>query len=498
MSNSLKTAISVGILVIVAIVIYIFSNTVIWIVDDINYQFNMATGGLLNSVWDIFISQWEHYFTVNGRYVAHWLVQLYCGILGQTVFAVCNAMVYVVFIVMLLKLVGSNIRNVLGLLTASLLLLLLYDTLYGPACQIGFVWTFALVTGWLYLFFNNKQTSVLYCAGIFLFSIIAGEGQEAICIGVSGALIIYAVKNYRKMSREQWVMFFGFGIGSLVLCLSPASYGRAESLKTPLYVTLFNTMTYLRVFYVLLIVVVVAKVRRQITMRGFYRENSFYINAMVILLVFNMLIGVYGNRQLMGVELMAAILVLKLLPENRFNIWTLAALFMVVIGQYSVKWIVIKQYKKTYDDIVTLYQESRDGIVYYDVIFSKYRYVCGPSSTFTKLNAGVATLDKLLQSKGSEKKLRVYPACLQSLEGRTEVENQVVEFDDGCFVVIQSKANPAEFVLKRELNFGIYRRPFKDFVFTWDEPLVETDVYRANLIYDEVPLVDNIKVEIQE
>ena len=81
------------------------------------------------------------------------------------------------------------------------------------------------------------------------------------------------------------------------------------------------------------------------------------------------------------------------------------------------------------------------------------------------LNAGVATLDKLLQSKGSEKKLRVYPACLQSLEGRTEVENQVVEFDDGCFVVIQSKANPAEFVLKRELNFGIYRRPFKDFVF---------------------------------
>ena len=499
-SKQRNLAISIGILTIVAVVIFLFSDTVIWIVDDINYQFNMAASPLtrIGSVWDIFESQWEHYFTVNGRYVAHWFVQLYCGLLGQTAFAISNAVVYVLFIVLLLKFVGRNVRDVWSVCAVALLVLLMYDTIYGPACQIGFVWTFALAIGWLYLFFRSKAKSISACIGLFLFSIIAGQGQEALNIGISGALIIYAITNRHKMTRSQWVMFFGFGLGALILCLSPASIGRAEKVAMPLYTTLFNIVSYLRVTYVFLVVMLVAKFCRHISLRAFYKDNSFYVNAMTLLLIFNVMVGVYGNRQLMGIEIMALILTMKLLPQNRFRTWSIVVLILLIIGVYGLKWIVIKQYKATYDDVVELYHKSSDGLVYYDIVFSQYRGFCNPSSTFSRLNCGVETLDRLLRSKGYQKELRVYPACLQSFEGATEVENQVVEFDDGCFVVIQSKADPAEFVLKREMYFGVYKRPFKDYVFTWDAPLVETDAYRANVIYEEIPFIDNIKVEIQK
>lgn len=498
-------AISISVLTIVAVVIFIFSKTCVWVNDDIVYKFNLAISKYRSSehIWipiqtirDIFESQWEHYFAFNGRYVAHWFVQLFCGLLGQTAFAIINALVYVAFIVLLLKLVGRSIRDVWSVASIALLLLLMYDTVYSPAFQIGFVWMFLLSIGWLYVFFYSKTKSIFACIGLFLFSIIAGQGHEALNIGVSGALIIYAITNRKSMTRNQWVMFFGFGIGALTLCLSPASVGRANKANLAFYVTLFNILSYLRVTYVFLIVLLVAKFRRQLSVKVFYKEHSFYINAMILLLSFNMIVGVYGGRQLMGVELMALILTLKCLPSYQFNMNGLLILTLIVSVVYVAKWQYISLVRNEYDDIVELYNKSSDGVVYCDIRMSKSRYICDPTYSLLQRTKVYYYMNKLFRSEGYDKELRVYPACLQSFEGATEVDNQVVEFDDGCFVVIQSKAHPAEFVLKREMNFGVYKRPFKDYLFTWDEPFVETDTYRANVIYEEIPFVDNIGVEI--
>lgn len=484
-------AISIGVLTIVAVVVFVFCYTSVWTGDDIEYQFNFAVSEYLatdsaveriGSLSDLFESQWVHYLTVNGRYVAHWLVQLYCGLLGKTAFAISNALVYVAFIILLVKFVGRTLRDVWCLCTVTLLLLLMFDTIYGPACQIGFVWTFALSMSWLYLFFRSTAKSLSACIGLFLFSVIAGQGQEALNIGISGALIIYAATNRKSMTPGQWAMFFGFGAGALTLCLSPASIGRAEELTVPFYYTLFHTVSFMRVTYLFLIVLLIARFRWHISLRAFCKENSFYFNAMFILLIFNLLwIGVYGNRQLFGIEIMALILTLKLLPQCRLNVWGLAALSLLVLGIYGQRWTKIQNFKVAYEEFVNLYFESKDGVVYYDMFRHNSK-----------------SIEKLLRSEGHDKKLTVYPACLEAFKGVAEVENQVVKFDDGCFVVIQSKKHPAKFILKREINAFVYRHPFKDYVFTWDNPLMETDAYRANVIYEEIPFVDNIDVEIVE
>lgn len=499
MSDKVRFVLAISILAIVAIVIFIYTNSIAWLVDDINYQFNMAGTALqrIQSVWDIFESQWLHYFFVNGRYVAHWLVQLYCGILGQTAFAVCNAIVYVIYIVMVLKLSGTNIRNTLGLCSTAILILFMYDTNYGPACQIGFVWTFAAVIAWMYVFFSDKIFSVYASIGLFFISVIIGWGQEAISIGISGALIMYSLRNYKSMNITQWMMFFGFGLGTLLLCVSPASLGRTEKLDVSLFVTMFNLFSFLRVFYVFLIVLIWSKICNKISLKNFYTENSFYIDSMIILFLFNIVIGIYGNRQLMGIEIMAIILTLRLLPNCSLNRYALVAMTIIVTCIYVVKWQIINHCRATYIDVVELYHKSNDGIVYYDIIYPPNTNICQPASTFSKLNRGVQTLDRLLRSEGYNKELRVYPKCLENINTEN-VKNQIVEFDKGCYVVIQSKKNPAEFVLKRELDFGLYKRPFKDFIFSWNDPLVETDTYRANVIYDEVPFVNNIGIEIVE
>ena len=91
--------------------IYVFAITFVtpWVGDDLEYM-NMAVRGShdlsgkpVRSLGDIFVSQWYHYSSINGRSVAHFLVQLFCALLGQKVFAFFNAIVYVFFIVLIAR-----------------------------------------------------------------------------------------------------------------------------------------------------------------------------------------------------------------------------------------------------------------------------------------------------------------------------------------------------------------------------------------------------------
>lgn len=502
MTTKTKLILSIAILSIVAIIIYIFSANCVWLVDDIHYQFNMAAASNLqriNSIGDIFASQWVHYFSVNGRYIAHWLVQLFCGLLGQKTFAICNALIYIVYISFILKLAGTNIKNTLALLSASLLTLIANDTIYGPACQIGFIWTFVLVFIWLNIFFNAKTNSILKLIFLFFFSIIAGNGQEAISIGISGSLIIYAITNYKQFTNVQWASFFGFGIGSLILCLTPAAISRADNLNVSYFASLFNMLTFFRVFYIFITILIVRSITHKINFKIFYQQNSFYINAILILIIFNFTIGVYGNRQLFGIEALSIILILRLLKNYHFNKTLLFIITIFIVVVFFLKWNNISHSKQTYNKVFELYKKSDTGIIFYDLTFPQNTKFTQPTFHISYSLNGVRFLSQLFQSQESNtsKELKINPTCLQNINDSIDVQNQVVKVGDGCYVVIQSKENPAEFTLKRTLDLYIYHKPHSDFKFSWVDPMFEGKNYNANIIYQDIPFVTNDSIIIE-
>lgn len=502
MNSKAKIILSISVLAIVAIVIYIFSSTCPWIGDDINYQFKCGAGTLqrINSIWDIFVSQWHHYFTVNGRYVAHWIVQLFCGLLGQQAFAVCNAFIYVAYILLVLKLGDGNFKQPLAIISASLLTLTACDTFYAPACQVGFIWTFVLVFIWLYFFFSINTKSVFKLSLLFLFSIIAGNSQEAITIGVSGALIIYAITNFKKLTPAQWAAFFGFGIGALLICISPATISRSENLNVPFTLTILIMLSYFRVFYILIFIISIKLFKRDLNIKDFYRANSFYLNAIIILLIFNLYIGVYGNRQLFGIEAISIILILRLLKAHYFSKKVMSILLIFTIVTFSLKWDIISHSKSTYYKIYKQYVKSRDGLIYYTLPDSFSSKIIQPILPMhTSQNYLTETISKLYQSQTGDtaKVLKIYPSCLQNINDSTHVENQVVEFDEGCFVAIQSKDEPKDFIVKRTLDLFIYKRPHSDYKFSWDNPQFEGPNYNANIIYQAVPFVTNDSIIIE-
>lgn len=94
-SNKTDRNISIAIISIVSLVMGIATYLTPWFLDDLNYMWSCGDGKTLITSFDQVIqSQVTHYFTVNGRFCAHVLVQLFNGILGVGVFAIFNGIMY--------------------------------------------------------------------------------------------------------------------------------------------------------------------------------------------------------------------------------------------------------------------------------------------------------------------------------------------------------------------------------------------------------------------
>ena len=188
-------------------VIYIMSSRALWLGDDINYRYHFKTGQGIESVIDAFTSQVEHYNVMNGRFLAHFLVQIFIALLGKTFFSIVNACTYVVFLIFIAKLSGVKHSNSGFVVLTALLILFGFQTKFVPSCQIGYIWMFTIVLLFIYLFFNSeKMLSRWHSTWLLPLSIIAGWTQEAIVVGISVALIIYVLSNFKKITFNQWSM----------------------------------------------------------------------------------------------------------------------------------------------------------------------------------------------------------------------------------------------------------------------------------------------------
>lgn len=80
------TYLNVTFFIIVLFFIYALNSFTPLYSDDWHYNFIYGTLNDIDSLGDIIKSQYVHYFEVNGRFVPHFFVQLFDGLLGKGLF----------------------------------------------------------------------------------------------------------------------------------------------------------------------------------------------------------------------------------------------------------------------------------------------------------------------------------------------------------------------------------------------------------------------------
>lgn len=471
------------------------SSNALWMGDDITYRYHFETGDEISTISDAFTSQIEHYKVVNGRFLAHFLVQICIALLGQHFFALINPIFLIVLLILIVKLSGVSIRNNLKIVIIFILILFGFQTKYVPSCQIGYIWMFVLVLTYIYVFLQKHELSRWNCLWLIPLSFCAGFSQEAIVIGVSSSLIVYTIANLKQMTLIQWVMLFSFGFGAMCLCLSPATLSRTAEIHgsfdflPPFMYSLIKLLYYSRVIYILLIYVLCLIIIRKVSLKEIIINNYFYWISIFVLLLFNIVIGVFGNRQLFGIELMSIILFIKLL-----NQYTASKKFLYILCGIGIIWVSFFWYggmkflSHMYyikNELVESYCTSEDGIVYYDFASADVTfYETYPSDVFTPYV--LSTIGRYEKDKRSLiYDLRILPTCCTR---KTNFEkNSWINPKKGTYnVLINRDSGLNHFVQKRNVIVLGCSIPIRDRLIN-EVATYGDDSIMVYTIYDKFP-----------
>lgn len=499
---------SLAILGIVALIIYIFSVNSVWLGDDMRYQYKYTEvnntlvenynefNDTVDTPGDIINSLAVHHKYINGRDVAHFFVHLFCGILGQHAFAICNAIVYVFFICLILRVSYTSIKHPASVLTATLIILLSTQLRVSPAYQINYIWMFTLSLCFLILFFNNTQKyNIFVLILLVLFSLIAGAAHEGLNIGIGGALVIYWILNRKQYTTVQYLMSISFGLGLIWMCLAPGNFIRAEQYEnSSLLMNDITFFTYTKAFYLLLIIVVIRIIKygkKEIS--DIYKTNAFYWNIWFILVIFNFVLGIKGARQLLGEEIIAIILSIRILKYHKFSKIWLVFFSLLTMSMLYIQGIETIKSRKEWKEITTQYTNSLDSEIY----ISQYSK---PDNIFMTCYSGFPSYIYLLKGKDAESNQRFLNKQLHSiyntnkpaikllptyLSGKDtfDIGNKIIKCGDGIYLLVQSKKKSKRFYVNRSINIaGIIKKSFAPLKIEFNDVVKETDLWRAQLI----------------
>ncbi|GEM_PF-1626097 len=482
---------SVAIISVVSIVMGIATYLTPWFLDDLNYMWSCGDSKTLITSFDQIIpSQITHYFTVNGRFCAHVLVQLFNGILGVGLFAVFNGIMYGALTISLQVTAGLKpFASVRSTLTAALLTMLFFATKLIPSCQIGYIWAAVITLAFVHVFFDKRHHSPYVIALLSIGSIIAGNFQEAYSIGISGALILHWCFNLKRYTVKQWFMIVAYGLGTLAICLSPATRNRAGEQEIGLFLNIFNLLTLAPALYFFIGVALWQKFKNNLSFKDMYRANTFWFNSMFVFLIFNLIIGVSSNRQLMGFELSCTILGLRILPKRTFSTIWLLILSMWMLIEAWLTASAIFQGRKLAQNIETEYASTADGRVYVDGLTA-----LSPGLLASAIDPFVdpyRTEHYAAQVNARELQRR-HPGLPRAiftptfLRGKDDValSNQIIKVSEGIYLLIRSKKDPKQFIAQRALRIGPVHIPYSPVEVPFDKPEFTTKHWDAKVFSD--------------
>lgn len=236
--------------------IYILNKHTAMIVDDYGYSFSWVTGKRIESVQDIFISQYKHYFTWGGRSVVHFLAQ-YFLMFNKSVFDIANTLAYLLLmIVTYLHAVGR------AKLYPSLFVIINFaffafmpafgqvflwivgacNYLWGPLLTFSYLLPYRFQLSESGAILKNKFIAVAFG----LLGIICAWTNENLGVTVFCLIFICNLLDYIKNKKLYfWSVcgLIGSGIGAALLILAPGNYVRLATFHDMSYVKNFVHIT---------------------------------------------------------------------------------------------------------------------------------------------------------------------------------------------------------------------------------------------------------------
>ena len=202
--------------------------------QDGNFQNNIGRLYRVESIGDIFVSQWSHWLTWGGRSVAHFFVQFFM-MFDKIFFDVANALVYAALGLLIYFLAAGKFELRAGALLWIFFALWFclpefFQTTLWLTGSCNYLWMTAIQLAFLLPFaLNFWQKKISLPVPVMIFAgLLAGWSNEsggAFTIFLTFLALIYF---WRRKKLERWMLagFIALFAGYALLMLAPGNFQR--------------------------------------------------------------------------------------------------------------------------------------------------------------------------------------------------------------------------------------------------------------------------------
>ncbi|MDD2798950.1 MAG: DUF6056 family protein [Bacteroidales bacterium] len=405
-------------------VISFFSNLAY---DDFNYKFifdaNGATNKRVESLSDIFYSQYHHYFVHSGRVLIHTIVQFFLMFDNKIWFDIANTLVFGLLQILILR-SASISKSKINVTIYLLLILSLWFVIPGQnycmfwlSGSVNYLWSVTLAL--LLFYFHGKSSSSSNISKLdilfyFFLGIILNATHEVLSIGISISFIFHLFVNWRKICGKTLAISCGAILSAIFTAISPANFKMAaaatsspihsiqsvmESNESHIFIALVAT----KIFIILLIIGFILFLQKRQLFFQLLRENHLYLIAMVISLIFAYMVNAFSQRAIFPASILALVILLTV-ARTYINLFRKTSVLLVLlIGAF----FMLFEYRTVVDELVESqksYQKIEHQMlksdvritVFEDFKIKKNRFVCytglGNQNRYWISNEGMSRL----------------------------------------------------------------------------------------------------------
>jgi len=215
--------------------------------DDLTYLYIFNSHERIHSVYDIFESQYEHYYTWGGRVVTHSIAQLLL-MLDSTSADVINSLAFVFFILLIYLHINYkkpfSVSLFLGIFLLIWFLEPFAETTLWMTGSANYMWGTMIVLTFLlpYRFYkneyNNKLISYPAIPLMLVLGVVAGWTNENIGAAMIFMIILFII--YYKINKWKTPLWAYAGLlgaisGYILMIIAPGNAIRAEGTETGLF-----------------------------------------------------------------------------------------------------------------------------------------------------------------------------------------------------------------------------------------------------------------------
>ena len=331
--------------------------------DDLRYHcmfanYDIDSSRLVKSMKDVIASNIVHFKYVNGRILAHLMIQTFTGITGKLPFIILNPLFFTAYIVLICQL-GLRHISWRGLLwTVGLVLFLMpnFHMEYLWMCgAINYLWSSVFILLFLLLLRNTEQKNTKDYRWwelilLLLFAFVTGGLHEGITVPLCVGLVInelyiwHKKKSFDRHLLRPWLIL-AFIIGALI-CMGSTiqrAHNQYESFMGSLQERWdcgIYIWSKLHLIYLMIIILLIAVWRKKVGFKAFVKENIVYLITIACSMGIAFYTGLNYVRISYAAELFSLILIIQLADcfklSRRIKNRVTLLFFTIIIAFYAV------------------------------------------------------------------------------------------------------------------------------------------------------------------